>query len=619
MLPRMPSRDGADKAEPHPPQKNRSSRGASWGASWGFGWALLVAVWAFSTLFLGGDLGKLADDLSQHQRDVATGLWTWPPFALSNTFWRPAHLILVETLQTVLWDLDRMNHAISALAHGIFVVVLYRVLRVAGRSRRGAGAASLLLLVYPASWEVVFWPAALSTGISTTLYLIMAWLVCLFAARRIGWWVCAILPVLAFVACTFNEQPPAGVAALPLLAFATAPRLVASFAGLARLVLPAVSAAAGGVVYAALYLSSATPGMRGTAHSLVSQEDLPARLAAFGGMVFDRMLLSNFGTGAFEFGLEQITTRGVVTIGTWGLAFGVAGVLWWQRWMRMPGPESDDSVLVSSRALLGTVLFGAVVVVAMWAPLALLRSYGAPSRTAYAPAVGLAFIVAAVLDFGAARASRRGESGRVGRVLTGAAVLGVVGTGAVMMVGVQGLLRARWQLDLAQAGALRQMMPDPPPGTVFLPISMRDRPARTGSERFDNAAIGAFRLSWSALPLVQMTYGRSDLAAGNSWHQYSREILRADAEGVVVTRALGGAPASETGGGFVLPWERVVPFEIDEDGKVRLIDRLVIRQREKVDVMVTPPLVAEAVEEGGTVPHDVVFRVWAAPGTTAPR
>ncbi len=562
-----------------------------------------VVVWAFATLFLGGNLGKLTDDLSHHRYDVAARAWSWPPFELGETFWRPLQSMILQTLQTVLWEHDALNHAISAAAHGLCAIVLWGTMLAAGRTRRAAGAAALLMLVYPAQWEVVFWPSGLAIGLSTTLLLAMIWLVCLFARGRVGWWVAGLLPVLTFAACCLNEQPAAGVVALPLISLAVASGDGRLARRLARAIVPPALGALGGLGYAVLYLSTSRPGMRGTPESLVSFEALPERVGAFAAEVGDSMLLRDFGPGAFAFGWRELGLHGPVTL-LWLGVFVLAATPWMLRWTRLPALAPGRTVRAGAGSLLLTLAFGTALVVATWAPLLPIERYAAPSRMCYAPFVGVLFAMGALLDAGAGASRRRRRLAPVGRWIVALGLIWLAAGGAVMMVGVQTLLRARWRMDSSQASQLAGILPEPTPDTAFLPLALWDLPARTGARRFDTAAIGAFRLHWSAPPLVKWVYGRDDVTAGSCYvaEGRTREVIDADAEGIVFPRWLGRSSRRVGEGAYRVPWSSLAPFVVDGAGRVRLVSRVVVRRAGREEV-VAEPAQAAALVRAGAIPE----------------
>jgi hypothetical protein len=277
--------------------------------------------------------------------------------------------------------------------------------------------------------------------------------------------------------------------------------------------------------------------------------------------------------------------------------------------MRMPALGPEASVRIDVWALALTAAFGVALAVVAWAPFAVIERYLAPSRATYVPFAGVLFVLAAALD-GAAAIGRRGRAlGAVGRGAVVFGLLWAIGAGSVMMVGVQSLLRERWRMDLAQARELARLVPDPVQGTAFLPLALWDLPARTGSWRFDSAAIGAFRLGWAATPLVQWEYGRDDVTAGGCYviEGRAREVLDAEGSTLVYTHRLGPSSTHVSPGRYLAPWSIVVPFVVDRGGGVRLVSRIVIRRDGAEDEIAEPGQVAALVRVGAVPARDFVL------------
>jgi hypothetical protein len=430
----------------------------------------------------------------------------------------------------------------------------------------------------------------------------MTWLFCLFARRRVGWWVAGAIPALTFAACCLNEQPAVGVLALPLVYLAVAPRGGPFGRRMARATIPPALGGVAGLVYALLYLSTAAPGMRGTPEAILSPEELPEHLDHFAVAVRDAMLLREFAPGALSFGWRALGTHAPLTL-LWLAAFVAAAAPWLRRWFRMPPLGPRDTFRGESKTLLLTVAFGAAIVLLTWAPIFPIPGYGAPSRTCYVPFVGVLFGLGAVMDAGGATASRRASLAPVGRAIVAVALLWLVAAGSIMMVGVQRLLRERWRMDLSAAHQLAALAPVPATNTAFLPLATWDLPARTGDWRFDWGAIGAFRLPWSAPPLVRWVFGRADVTSGYCYRAEgkTREILEADASGLVFPHWLGRASHAEGEGRYRISWSNVVPFVVDRSGKVRLVSRVVVRGAGARAIVAEPEQV-RALVRAGTVP-----------------
>jgi hypothetical protein len=186
-------------------------------------------------------------------------------------------------------------------------------------------------------------------------------------------------------------------------------------------------------------------------------------------------------------------------------------------------------------------------------------------RVAYAPTIGLALLVALALDVGARHAPSREGLARAGRLGVGIVAASAAVCCALMLIGAQSMFQKRAARDLAEVAALRTLVPDPEPGSVFVPVRVARPPVRPRAEGFEPWFEGAMNNWWSARWIVRFEYRRADLDCGhtNWWDQQGFE--RVDPDGVVVR----GVPDGPVG------WERVIPFEIDERNRVRLIGRVV--------------------------------------------
>jgi hypothetical protein len=186
----------------------------------------LVFLLFFIAVFaLFGDLGKTADDYSFHARDPVTGGFSWGDVLTTywGYFWRPVHIWWCTLIQTVFFHHDWVNHALCVVAHGATCILLYMLARRLLASWQVAVGVAFLFSVYPAAFEVVFWPSTTSTAWGSVCYLMVALLTVGFAQRRSSWWSLAWAMPLAFLAACWYEQPAAAMVSLPLLYLAACP------------------------------------------------------------------------------------------------------------------------------------------------------------------------------------------------------------------------------------------------------------------------------------------------------------------------------------------------------------------------------------------------------------
>jgi hypothetical protein len=541
----------------------------------------LVVLWLGSTLFTAAELGKYADDYFFAGRDPETGA----PVALTplaeRPFYRPLTWLLVPALQRSFWFDDAALHVLSAAAHGLAVALLAALLLVTGRSPVATVAAAGLFLVAPAGYEVVFWSSALPTGLASSLFLV----VCLWTVRHARRSPGAAGPtalllvaigLAAFAIPCLNEQPAAGLAALPLLHLACLPRERAIGPRERRAALSVGLAAwSGPGLYGALFWVTSSPGMRGTASSVPSLEALPGEASRLAAEVLARLLLRDFGSGALAAGVESFLESRFLA-GALLVAFASSAWLALRPAALVAAGSSGDAPRAGRPLLLAC--FGIAVFVLDWTPL--LAAAGTPvsSRLAYAPSLGLAIAGAAALDL-AAR-GRRSAARSLTASCAAAALALVLALGCIAMVGIQAGFRARSRADAALVDALRRALPAPAPGALLLFVDDARRPVATGALRFDTALASPLALPQAASPYIRWAYRRRDLLAAQPTAWSSVAIAETAAEGALLVGlepAYSGALPTDPAGGVLVPWERIVPLAIGADGTVTLVPRAAVR------------------------------------------
>src|SRR5262245_16805372 len=178
-----------------------------------------IALLLFGAFFFGGRIGWWSDDYWHNQRNPVTG--AIDALAIHRGFFlRPLFYLIVPAVTTLSWNTQWPAHLLQVVAHGAVVVVLWRLLLALGASRPAAGAAALLFMLYPANFETLFWVSALPPPLASLVMLGMYVLTIARARGRAGLWAVPLLMVMAFVVCSLNEQPAAGIAAMPLIYWA---------------------------------------------------------------------------------------------------------------------------------------------------------------------------------------------------------------------------------------------------------------------------------------------------------------------------------------------------------------------------------------------------------------
>ncbi|HYC22872.1 MAG TPA: hypothetical protein VEI94_09215 [Candidatus Bathyarchaeia archaeon] len=579
---------------------------------------LVVAclVWSFATLFLCADLGKWADDYSFTMRDPVSA--TYQRLTPNNKrFFRPLSRQLIA-MHTLLWFHDPAKHAISAISHGVTAALLWFLLRALDCSRGIATAGALLFLVYPAPYEVAFWVSALGFALAASLFLVLSLLVVRLArGEGLSLGSLVVVATLAFAIASLNEQPAAGVVALPLLYLCTPARERSRGQGVRGACEIGAACAIPLVAYIYLYSRTADPAARGMSATLIGIGDVVPRAVRLAAEIRGALLLSAFGLGPLRQGLAEMVGHPVRSV-LWLAAFGAAGVWWFlleREWPADPRPAATQrAATIGKGALLARgLLFGATVFVAAWAPVFIVRDQGVASRLTYFPAIGLAVIGASLAQALSATA-RRARPSSAARSFSVALVAALVVAGAISMVGIQGLFHRRATLDAELASQLREIAPAPDHLTVFVPVNLTSSATETASPAFDNALPGPLEYPWAATHFVRWTYRRDDLFV--AWQSSSQpsNIRGADEHGLYFYRLTYLYPlpvpyATLDGDLHLLPWELVVPLVIDTDGRVHLVTNLVIRRPDGGEQRFAPSQATRIATERGVVGHTATVEI----------
>jgi hypothetical protein len=557
-----------------------------------------LVLWGLATLYFGGDIGRWKDDYWLDFRDPATGeadLSASRLMPANRT--RPLYHIITPALHQVFGSHFWVVHIVSAAVHGLVTLVLWRLLLALGAGRRVAAGAALLFMVYPGAWEIALWPTAMATGLATALFLVMA-LMWAQASRgdATGLWprlrrIMPPLVVIAFAIPCLNEQPATAILALPLLSLAAAgpgadPRRI-----MAHSAIPAAACLGMVALYLAIYMPFAPHGVRGTAGTFVSDlEQMRRHCAEFVRQFRFHFLVDGLGRGSLIMGFRTLLDGPALALCWLGA---LAGAAWpWLAWFRSPAAErpaadregaAEDRPSASGTSLM-PVAFGLAVFILGWLPVLAIRVQGIEPQLCYVPALGLTIALACAVRWVAARVRAR-PFGRDEGVPAAAILLVMLPLllGALMMVGIQTGLRARWRMDQRQAVELRMLLPEPIPGTMFVPLRLSDN-FDTGIATFDRFFSGALDFPWSATPYVRGVYGRRDVRS--TWWQRNAgwtPVKGGEARGLrfddrimhPFDRLKAALPVDDSGA-TLIPWGRAVPLVVDEDGQVRLISAVVV-------------------------------------------
>jgi hypothetical protein len=545
-----------------------------------------VALLTFSTFFFAGRIGWWSDDYWHNQRHPVTGAIT--NLTINRGFFlRPLFYRLVPAITTLSWRAQWPAHLLEVLSHATVVVVLWRLLLSLGATRAAAGAAALLFMVYPAQFEALFWVSAIPTSLSCLLMLAMIGLTIAYARGRIRWWTLLLLPPLTFALCSLNEQPAAGILILPIAYWAalgsprpltsspphaftsspSAPR--ASHIHVLRSLLAPLLCGAAAILY--IYLVSRPnpekpPNARGSAETIVHLAGLWPRLQTFTDVLWRRLILKNFAEGALLTGADQLRARPLAALLFTG-ALVITATLWLRAWVSRP---PDTPRPVARLFILGAALF-----TTGWLPILMIANYEPDSRTRYWPGIGAAMMLAALFSWLGARFPALSRP-RV-RLATGAALLFLLLSSALMLIGVQAAFRARFDKDRAEGEQLRALIPNPAPLTFFLPVHIDETAVHTRSPVFDGHFRSAWEFPWTAPKFIESAYRRTDVRCGYYRHWTPGVPLKgADESGIHYAERLGPAFPPIEGSGSRVPWDRALPFIVGPDGVVRIVTDVVV-------------------------------------------
>lgn len=516
------------------------------------------------------------DDYGFHLRDPVTGGYAWQDLLYPHWhgFFRPLHVMLVADLHTVFFHQPAVVHFVAAAGHGLATWMLYRVLVSLRLGPAPASAAAVLFLTYPAGYEVVLWPSACSASFSTALVLAAYLLTVRWAERRSSARALLLLFLAAFAAPCFYEQPASALGATPLLYLAAARNGENKVARLKNAAIVGMVAFSACALYIGIMVGTISHA-RGAAGSYVTLESLPERLSqVFTAAKYD-LALDDFWPGALAEGARGLKRAPLMALLV--LALLIAGARPWMRlfgrWTRREPVRPEIQPPSPGRPMI-VLAAGSVVFLLAWLPVIAVASQGMASRLTYTPVLGLCIVLAAGLRIARDMWRRyEGDSPWPG-VAVGAAALTVAVVSSVTMVGVQSVLRKRWQMDQRDCAALRSLVPDPPHNAVFMPLRLDHWPTQTGSPHFDRLAWSGWSLAACSTSMTRFAYGRADIASTESlpWIPYRLDSF--DEAGLWYNGRAFLRPVSDTKNRQHVEWAALIPFTVDKNGRLKLVSQL---------------------------------------------
>lgn len=558
-----------------------ASRGTFHAREW-LATILPISLWFVSTLFLRGQIGKWNDDYLYTQRSPDTGAIESLVLIREVHFLRPLYRLIEPLLQTLLWQHVAVHHMMTAAVHGFATVMVWKLLLALGIARQPAAIGAIVFLLHPAGYEVALWNSAMPTAMATVIVVALLILATRPGERPRRWYLLAF-PFGAFAAASLNEQPAAALAAIPFVYLATMRKGESRLRALAKSAPPTILAGAAGAIYVLMHwrlTPRIPPGQNGSSISLTQ---FPERAIELGGEVAQYLSLGEFAPGAMAVGWEVARSQ-LLWSSVLLLALCVGGWIW----IRSHSVKGHEIVQPDRCGQPGwIILLGTVVFLVCWFPIVRIHYWMSP-RLCYPPMIGLAIVVAGLAQAGMLFV-RDTRWAYPSRIATGVCVLLLSGPTLLIWIGTQAAYQSRARQDEKELDAIHQLMPDPWPGSVFVPVSIRLPADRSHSWRYDTLFRGAFMSTWSARWSIRQRYGRADLSSG--WCEWEGSgILSGDDEQAMV---LSIGP---------VPWNKIIPFVIDERGEVVLVGQV-----RGPGFEIRPPQTAQALDSLGLagVVHEI--------------
>lgn len=570
-------------------------------------WAAMafpVLLWAFATYYY-PDLGKWEDDYVNAAHNHDTGEYKLDAFAgylwdhLRDPY-RPLCHALNTAKATLLQHYDWINHFINVATHALATWLVWWFFRRFARGWHAPAAAAVIFLVFPLGHQVILCSSGQPTSLATVTFLLIAAIYMKFARREWGWFSVLPMAVLTYTLPMWQEQPATTLLVLPLLYLAACPRTERWGVRILRCLTPVFVSGMTMLAYVVRWQMAPKAGLKGGPGSWLSLEEIPDKVVQVVRRVVEYYRMEDILSAGFPLGWERI---GSLVGFTWIVLLAVSLYGWWRQWHARPirAEVHDDAPGARAKAL--GIIFAVSAIVLAWLPLFLQRWVTVESRMCYYPLVHMLLIAVILLDTVAGWLNRLPFGARAFKMSLG---VGVVWSGlylAICFVGIQSLYLQRHRLDMDQLAQLRSLVPDPKPYTVFVPLDVRDQPARTGRVWFDHTVRGVFEMDWVVTPVLRQTYKMGPLF-GTHFIRWLPTPLR-DADGSSIryeidrdldryfTLRFEHAPA----GGVRIPWQNMIPFVVDQEGRVHLVSIVHVDQGGKGTFDVTCPRAVDALRK----------------------
>lgn len=549
--------------------------------------SLPLLVWFLGSFYFAGDLGKWLDDYATTVRDPATGSFEWSKLLRYQWwfFWRPIHLQLIFTLQTLLWNHVWAIHLFSALMHAIASLGLWRFLRICGVAAPVSASAALLMLGSVQGFEAIHWPATVSTSIAAAAFFWAAILTIRHARREAGPGAVVLLGILGFVIPCLYEQPAAALCALPILYLGSCRQAAQpdpaqlSRSTFQRMIRALAPCAIGVVIYAALFIVTVRRDPMTRESHFIHPDEFWAHIT--------------YNTRAMGVMLDPVRGLGELWSVGWNVLRGSAlGLIGWVllgacatlAWVAMsitprsasvdPTPSDPNSKPLPAPIL---IAFAAAAFLLALLPITAIRGAGPTPRLSYFPLACVLIVGAAAINW-ILQVPRSRPTWRTAALalVAGASALGAL-AGSVNLIGVQQHMRWRYERDMAEMAALHTALPNPTPETIFIPLHVDPDPRTPKSDRLRNSFQPIWASPWAVHTQIKHEFRRADahssaLYINNqsnaifrlgepttiSWSHYSWHLPQPRVENSFPSFALA----------------KIVPFTIDSSGAVTLVPSL---------------------------------------------
>jgi hypothetical protein len=573
------------------PESFRTNPDARWRWTTAF---FFAAVWFLACFFHLGDLGMYSDDWSLAQFNPVTHEPRWDSAVLErNYFWRPVLQIFLHYAFLLFLNHTWVLHLINVSCHALATFGVYALLRRILHSRQAAAAGSLVFMLFPFQYEVIFWSTAMTTGIPAGLSLVLALLVCNYAKRELASWrSLATMAFLSFFIACWYEQPAAILISFPFLYMAAKRRdesFVRSFLRIAPMML------ACGIplmIYILLLRFTAPAGVRGGAASFIHLDEIPARwheVIAAARWHFSVRLRDALIGGLITGWRELAVPKGLLAAAAVGLSAGA----WVRSWLLTdvaPVASEPGQRAENLRRSLWTACFCINALIGVWLPVFPIRGQILEARMSYCAAIGLGATVAFLLDC-MLRLFRSRTWWALFNASTAFAIAICVWLGAISMLGAQTVMRQRAIADRLQTYEISAAAGSVPHGTIFVVLRDDFRAGSTGRSLFDASPLAWSLASWSATPALQWAFRRDNVyaTAFNFW--VPPPFTDADIQYLHYSGDIAsGATEPALGGGYNLAWSRVVAFVITADGHASLVKRVHIQFRSGKPALTVEPI-----------------------------